>query len=152
MNEPSCAKRPKYGPLTQVNHVQKFSQKFPLAEFNTSKLCLAPHNAEFNNCLKIPHYECNMHSLSGKKRRGVAQIIGPAPSYQVHVDMAYSLHSPLSICTPIPDDLGEALDLIAYSSEHSIRALWAERLTIFQNLSGRAAPISREWYKSTPQI
>ena len=145
------SKRPRYGPLSGPDTFQRFENFIGLANFNPDELTLAPADTNFNDNLRIPHYERNNSSISGKQRRGIAQTIGPVPNYFVHVERAASEISPLSLATPLTKDLEYALDLVAFAPERQIRDFWLEQLRVFRDLADLTKSIAHEWYNHTPE-
>ena len=144
------AKRPKYGPSSTTQHLGKFRTNIKFENFDIRDLFLAPSDFDFNDTLIIPHYESNFHPHGGKQRRGISDMIGPVPTYQVHVERAANMHSPLSIDTPLPYDLGTALDLVAFTPDNELREFWNGGITKLRELASLTWPISREWYAQTP--
>ena len=112
---------------------------------------LAPACANFNDTLRIPHYERNNSSISGKQRRGIAQTIGPVKNYFAHVERAATEVSPLSLATPLTSDLEYALDMVAFSPEKQIRVFWREQLKSFRDLAEITKHKAKTWYEQTPE-
>ena len=106
---------------------------------------------DFNDTLKIPHYEANPQTISGKQRRGITQSIGPVASYFEHIEQAAGMTFPLSPDTPIPGDLGEALDLTAVANEYAVNSPWREKLAGLKCLASLTGPLAKSWYKETPK-
>ena len=141
----SIPKKPRYGPASTDGFLKAFQNRYSIRDFDVTGLSLAKPGTNFNDCLNIPHYEGNDNTIAGKQRRGIAQSIGEVENYHEHVEKAAVMPYPLGLTTPLPEDLNDALTLIAYSTPNEMRTLWGQKLGEIQNLARQTRPISTEW-------
>ena len=57
--------------------------------------------------------------------------------------------SPISIDTPTPSDLGEAIDIVAHNDTRTVFAFWGSQLKDFAVLTGCACAMSEAGYRET---
>ena len=131
-SQPSSANHPpskkaRYGPNSAGNFLDSFAQRAKIPTFDSLTLKLPGKEVMVNDTLKIPHYGANDFTIFGKQRRGIAQSIVDATDYQDHVERASKLYSPWAINSPLPEDLSNALDVIAFSKPADMRSFWKSK-------------------------
>ena len=64
-NSGSSSKKPRYGPNTAGGRLKQFVNNVKLPSLLGLNISLAGANENYNDCLAIPHYEPNAHTISG---------------------------------------------------------------------------------------
>ena len=140
---PSSGKRPRYGHSSLTGRLTRFENAAGISDFDPTTWVLAPSYANFNDALRIPHYERNAHSISGENVADLRKPSGPCP-HIASMSNGRPVYAAFKFTSPLTGDLGIALRLVAFTPDNIPLGFWQEQMAAFRYLAGLAKPNSQE--------